>query len=298
MATTTTPNLNLTLAIPGSNEPFDTNMVNTNFTAIDTWVGAPSLSKSTMRVTGTGGVSLITTGHPFQIGPSTAQNVAMGTNQIQSRNNGAKSELQLNRSGGAVAIGNMYFEQIVPTSAGVAGGGSATIDADDKVTLSGVGSVRLTSLFDASAGANSNSVFEFFWYMTDSPAPGSSQPLFLGLASDATFRTTLRSVYRGFSDATSGTMTFGGSSTDSQDCNIGMTGNVAITGAVIHGYVYHALSAGERTKIIVDAISDQDSLSRWDAVVYNSVSQVDNGLRLGRGGTGTVSGQFYCRRIS
>lgn len=39
MATTTTPNLSLTLAVPGTNEPFDTDAVNTNFTAIDTFAG-------------------------------------------------------------------------------------------------------------------------------------------------------------------------------------------------------------------------------------------------------------------
>lgn len=39
MATTTTPNLGLTLAVPGSNEPFDTATVNANFTALDTNAG-------------------------------------------------------------------------------------------------------------------------------------------------------------------------------------------------------------------------------------------------------------------
>lgn len=39
MATTTTPNLSLTLAVPGSNEPFSTPVVNANFTAIDSEVG-------------------------------------------------------------------------------------------------------------------------------------------------------------------------------------------------------------------------------------------------------------------
>lgn len=40
MATTTTTNLGMTLAVPGSNEPFDTAVVNANFEAIDTEVGA------------------------------------------------------------------------------------------------------------------------------------------------------------------------------------------------------------------------------------------------------------------
>ncbi|HEY9438277.1 MAG TPA: hypothetical protein VIS29_06440 [Streptomyces sp.] len=40
MATTTTTNLGLSLAVPGSNEPFDTADVNQNFEAIDSEVGA------------------------------------------------------------------------------------------------------------------------------------------------------------------------------------------------------------------------------------------------------------------
>ena len=39
MATTTTTNLGMTLAVPGSNEPFDTADVNANFEAIDAEVG-------------------------------------------------------------------------------------------------------------------------------------------------------------------------------------------------------------------------------------------------------------------
>ena len=40
MATTTTPNLNLTLAVPGTNEAFSTATVNQNFTVIDADAGA------------------------------------------------------------------------------------------------------------------------------------------------------------------------------------------------------------------------------------------------------------------
>ena len=46
MATTTTPNLSLTLAVPGSNEPFSTSVVNTNFTAIDTFAGAQNSTET------------------------------------------------------------------------------------------------------------------------------------------------------------------------------------------------------------------------------------------------------------
>lgn len=47
MATTTTPNLGLTLAVPGSNEPFDTAVVNANFEAIDDEVGSQRADSTT-----------------------------------------------------------------------------------------------------------------------------------------------------------------------------------------------------------------------------------------------------------
>lgn len=49
MATTTTPNLSLTLAVPGTNEPFDVPDVNANFTAIDTEVGSLRATNTTQN---------------------------------------------------------------------------------------------------------------------------------------------------------------------------------------------------------------------------------------------------------
>lgn len=49
MATTTTPNLNLTLAVPGSGEPFDTDVVNANFSAIDTMAGTNTATETTQN---------------------------------------------------------------------------------------------------------------------------------------------------------------------------------------------------------------------------------------------------------
>lgn len=49
MATTNTPNLALTLAVPGSNEPFSTSVVNANFTAIDTEVGTQRSTDSSQN---------------------------------------------------------------------------------------------------------------------------------------------------------------------------------------------------------------------------------------------------------
>lgn len=48
MATTTTTNLGLTLAVPGSGEPFDTDMVNDNFEAIDADSGAKAAADNAL----------------------------------------------------------------------------------------------------------------------------------------------------------------------------------------------------------------------------------------------------------
>lgn len=59
----------------------------------------------TIRFEGSDDVSLSSTTHAFQIGPSSGVNLAMDTNEIMARNNGAASELYLNRDGGDVYIG-------------------------------------------------------------------------------------------------------------------------------------------------------------------------------------------------
>lgn len=301
-----TPNIALYLPGGGStglwvpDETADIDKINQNMQKIDTafgdlW-GMANPANQRFRSSNTSDASLSSTGHGLQIGPSSGGNLRMDNNEIMAVNNGATANLGLQVDGGTITLNAGWTMGVQLPSAVSPSGGTASIDTE-KVIMSGVGSIRLTELF-VSPGTDGNSIFEFWWFMTDSPAPGSSQPLFIGLANGATSRSTLRSVYRGFSDTTAATMTFGGSSTDTSDCNIGMTGNVAITGAVIHGLVFHAQNAGERTKLIIDAISDQDGPSRWDSVVYNATSQIDDGLRLGRGGSGTVSGVLFCRRIT
>jgi len=59
-----------------------------------------------VRVTNTGDLTLAGSGHAFQIGPTSGQNIAMDNNEIMSRNNGVGSELHLNPDGGDVTINN------------------------------------------------------------------------------------------------------------------------------------------------------------------------------------------------
>jgi len=59
-----------------------------------------------IRLTGTGDVSVTSTGHAFQIGDVTGTNIAIDGNEIQTRNNGAANGIMINAGGGNVALGN------------------------------------------------------------------------------------------------------------------------------------------------------------------------------------------------
>lgn len=69
---------------------------------IDTAIG----EHSTLRLTRTTIADVASTEHAFQIGASSAVNLAASTARIQARDNGAPNTLQLNTSGGNVLIGN------------------------------------------------------------------------------------------------------------------------------------------------------------------------------------------------
>ena len=266
-------------------------------------------------------VTLTSTDHPFQIGPNTGSPALVADNsRIQVRYLGAGAPLALNPLGGNVDVGNSGsavtipgsvtlggpdkpasiggspFGLVLPTATAVAGGGSATIDAANGfVTMTGIGSISLTELF--ASGDDAFSVFEFFWFVTASPAPGSAQPITMGLAGGTTTRDTLRSAVRSFNLADT-SIEGGGSGTATQDAVVIPLANVALTGAVVHGYVYHALSASERTKIEFDVTSDSSGGTRMAGYLYNSSISVDDGLRLARTGAGTVTGRLVTRRIA
>lgn len=61
---------------------------------------------TTLRLTDTTDVTLASTGHAFQIGPSSGVNLAADGDEIQARNNGAASGLNLNIGGGNVTLGD------------------------------------------------------------------------------------------------------------------------------------------------------------------------------------------------
>lgn len=67
--------------------------------------GAVVSTFSTIRLTSTSDVTLTSTDHAFQIGDDTVSNLAVDANEIQARNNGAGSALNLNVLGGDVNIG-------------------------------------------------------------------------------------------------------------------------------------------------------------------------------------------------
>lgn len=65
-----------------------------------------SLTTPVLRLTSTTDVSLASTGHAFQVGLSTGENIVMDTNEIIARDNGAASELGIQREGGNVRLGH------------------------------------------------------------------------------------------------------------------------------------------------------------------------------------------------
>lgn len=59
-----------------------------------------------VRLPASGEASLVSTTHPFQIGPSSGLNIVADTDEIQARNNSALSVLNLNPHGGNVVLGS------------------------------------------------------------------------------------------------------------------------------------------------------------------------------------------------
>jgi len=72
----------------------------------DTFTGSVTFD-DVVRLTETTDASLTSTGHAFQIGPSSGVNIAADNNEIMARDNGAASLLLLNKDGGAVSVNNV-----------------------------------------------------------------------------------------------------------------------------------------------------------------------------------------------
>ncbi len=64
------------------------------------------LSAGKLRLTDTNDAGLASTAHAIQIGPDSGQNFIIDNNEIQSRNNGAGGDLNINLDGGDVHIGS------------------------------------------------------------------------------------------------------------------------------------------------------------------------------------------------
>lgn len=109
--------------------------------------GRTELEATRLRATSTSDVTLASTGHGFQVGPDNGLNLAVDSNEIQARNNGAASALLLNLEGGPVTIGTTGF---VMTIAGT------TINLDGSVVA--VGSLAVTGTIDLNGAVSGTSV--------------------------------------------------------------------------------------------------------------------------------------------
>ena len=303
-----TPNLGLVLPDPGTGEPFSTTQFNGWMTTIDSAL-ANTFTKPRLRLTDTSDASLTSTNHALQIGPTTGQNLIMDSNEIMTRDNGAGGNLFINGEGtGVTQVGNrnsrVYLGGLpsfcaLPTAVSAPGGTStiSTSDTDAYVQFESASSVRFTNLFAEDEGAGGFAAYEFWLYLTASPSTAATQLIFLGLSGGTTARSTLQSEYR-YIQGAGGDWLVGGSAGLQQDASIMPAGTSAITGAVVHGHVYHALSSSERTKIEYEVVSDIGTGTRCVGFVYNNSVDVDDGLRFGRAGTGTVTGRLYCKRVA
>lgn len=73
-----------------------------------------AVTSLTGRLTSTADVSLSSTTHAFQIGPSTAANIRMDQNEIMCVNNGAIATLAIQADGGDVSLGNTASDVTIP----------------------------------------------------------------------------------------------------------------------------------------------------------------------------------------
>lgn len=103
------------------------------------------------RLTSTSSVTLTSTDHALQIGPTSGPNIAADRNEIQSRNNGTASELYLNLDGGSVDIGSATEPSLLTARGGLKSLGVGTFEGaaayvfsnDTNATVSGSKSTAL-----------------------------------------------------------------------------------------------------------------------------------------------------------
>lgn len=183
----------------------------------------------------------------------------------------------------------------------VANGGVGTVTINDgNVSFSSANTVRLTEEFlgDGDTAGTTDIAFEFLLQIKNSSASAAASTHFLGLAGGTTARTTLRSSFMQVGGGT-GTVTVGGETAEVQNARILTASTGAITGLVVHGFIYHALSAAERTKIEYVITSDQTGGQYISGMVYNTSISVDDGLRFGATATDRIiDGNIYVKRVN
>lgn len=135
-----------------------------------------NLTGPQIRLTSTTALSLSSTAHAFQVGPTGAQNLRMSPTYFQAVNNGATASLYLNPLGGTVFAGSLTAA--VWTSAN--DGTGSTLDADKLDGLEGTAYMNppyARVWYDIAAGnaGQTSSTTWFKMYLTDTyPSPMSS----------------------------------------------------------------------------------------------------------------------------
>lgn len=117
------------------------------------------------RVTNNGAVGLATDTHGFQIGLSTAGNIAFDTNDIQARNNGAASALAINPLGGTVAIGSAGVTTTINGDTAIGNIASFVQSGFDTITFA-------ASITPALSGSNFKSITSTGAFTLNAPAAG------------------------------------------------------------------------------------------------------------------------------
>lgn len=131
----------------GPNLRIDTNEIQAvdNGTAVDLYLNedGANVIATALRLTSTVDVTTTSTAHAFQIGADSVFNLRIDNNEIQTLNNGVVSILNINASGGNVAIGSIASTVSVPGNFTAGGGYGATgvsisssgvIQADGSIT--------------------------------------------------------------------------------------------------------------------------------------------------------------------
>lgn len=299
-----TPNLDLYLPGGGSSglwvpdEVADIDKINQNMQKIDTAIGnlwgMANPANQRFRSTGTGDVSLSSTTHPLQLGPSSGSNMRFDNNEIQSVLNGAADAFSLNALGGNVNIGDdgswvkagdLQVARIHPTSANPAAG-TATIGANGKVNCTGCTSVRINNAFPGNE-IGYEVVVDLF------DISGTATNLYAGLATGGVTETSVSTGWLGFGAAGWGSN--GGANGTSNPPITG--GDSNSTGGIFIFRVFNPMSGAERTKMIWEGVHDLNSGERFVGWLQNTQISANDGFRFGVNGGGTFQAAISIRQL-